>query len=217
MAATITITTTSKYIVFENSEGSDNVVSIPKENLTILQRTDKGDDTEYVYLNWGAGQGKGNVWHKDFYKLTYDQVKSPAGLVDNDGLRRLLEGYCDDVSNDSLDAIESDVDDIKDDAEESKNDLNKLSAKWGSLLIDDTDPHGIPFYAFYANEDTVINYINEDGVARADLAGASVYQGATIFAGLNGGTEFTAIELVSGSVIIFPNGAYTTTTTTTTT
>ena len=89
MAATITITDSTGYIIFKDSAGTDQTVHVPKHNLTILQRTDAGNDTEYIYLNWPAGDRSGA---KDWYKLNYLRVTSPT-LASNDALVALLQEY----------------------------------------------------------------------------------------------------------------------------
>jgi hypothetical protein len=97
--ATITITDELSHIIFTDSAGTGLEVSVPKRNLTILKRTNDGDDTEYVYLNWPAGgQSGGHIWHRDDYKLKYTDVTSPS-LASNAALVALLQEYAGSIAS----------------------------------------------------------------------------------------------------------------------
>jgi len=182
------------YITFVDSRGHDREPNIPKGSLVIHRRTDESNAIEYVHLYFEHGDWPGFKGH---LKLTYSDVTAPV-VGSNAALITLLKSYAGD---------------------DSTTIQNKTIAKWGSILIDDTATHVINFFAFMANEDAEINYIDEDGNERLDLTDATVNQGIPFYSGLNGATCFTAIRLKSGSVVIYPLegfDTYTTSTTTTT-
>jgi hypothetical protein len=85
MAATKTIKNTFSHIIIEDSSGSDQRVSIPKANLTIVRRIGE-DSVEKIWMNWSSGN-KGRA--RDWYKLTYDEVTYPS-VSSNQQLELLL-------------------------------------------------------------------------------------------------------------------------------
>ncbi len=87
--------------------------------------------------------------------------------------------------------------------------LQRLTAAGGCLLIDDSQAHSDNFYAFIAQEDTVISAIT--GINNAGsvinfgdllgLTGATLHQGALVSVGTD--ETITSITLTSGSVIAY--------------
>jgi len=175
--ATITITQNGSHIIFSNSKGSDREILVPKRGLTILRRTSSG--TEYIYLNWSAGgDGKtlpSGVWHKDDYKIKYDDVLSPV-LASNVALLDLLKEYASTVE-----------------------DTGAIAVGWyGHDLIDDKLYHGGECKSIQVIVAATFTTLTDNGDnPTTGMVGPALPAGTFISA--NG--KFTEITLAGGTIL----------------